>query len=238
MSSTIPQINSTIILKEKKPDLNNFSIYCVDEDEQITPLKQNIEKEYRIFVNSHYSFHQSFDSKNKDKIYKIEKYEFKMEYGLIYFKEIIKNIWNTIIVANNNIVEKFIDDNLPFGNSNNPVWMHGLDESNFNESRNLARRSISTYGKIEHQPNYSVYDIYKNEYSKPYEYIVVNVSNIVPNQKPLFLGKTKNTYIHLEPKNGLSDDEEVFWFVDYTNKTICQFEDGAILVKLESIEII
>lgn len=241
-NETIRQFqNATIVLKEKVPSLDGFSFYSINSQnviEKVSP-SYKLSHELNNFIENHY---ESYNCEEVFQTTPIEMFEFKSKYGIIYFREIKTHIqddecWNTIIVAHESIVNKMIKKDYPLTNYEDGTWIHGLNPNFFEEENMRAKRSISTYGKIEHIPQVSRFDFYTKKFSNSSQYIVVHISHIIPNEKP-YRGTVNNVHLHVEPINGLDDDEEIFWFVDYTNKTICQFEDGASIIDLENIEIV
>ena len=233
--------NATIVLKEKVPSLDGFRFYSVNSQnviEKVCP-SYKLSHELNNFIENHY---ESYNCEEILQPIPIEMFEFKRKNGIIYFREIETLIqddecWNTIIVAHESIVNKMVKKEYPLTNYGDGTWIHGINPNFFEEEHMRVKRSISTYGKIEHIPQVSRFDFYTKKFSTSTQYIVVDISHIIPNEKP-YRGTVNNVHLHVEPINGLDDDEEIFWFVDYTNKTICQFEDGANIIDLESIEIV
>jgi hypothetical protein len=104
-----------------------------------------------------------------------------------------------------------------------------LDDKDF-LFRHRARRSISTYGFEEILPEENT------------EYIITNVEECgeIPNAKDRSnVEKSNNNmdcYIHVYPLKFLDKyDYDIFWFINLTNMTICQFEDAYPTDKLSCI---
>ena len=96
------------------------------------------------------------------------------------------------------------------------------------------RRSISTYGMNPLEPKEGT------------KYIVTNVTNQIRYRKGSELfryyneidenGTTSNVHLYVKPEGEYDImTDEIFWYIDFTNKTICQNEDGAITETLSDI---
>jgi hypothetical protein len=93
-------------------------------------------------------------------------------------------------------------------------------------------RAISTHGTIPVEPK-------ENE---PYIVSDVNYNGVIPNQK-YRVTKTNKTFIYVFPKRVIdkydrdcfSMEEGVFWYINYDDMTICQFEDGYPLFNIDRI---
>lgn len=111
-----------------------------------------------------------------------------------------------------------------------------FDNSKTNDLSKLPpRRSISTYGMNSLEPE------------EGENYIVTNVTNQIRYRKGSELfryhneidgsGTTNNVHLYVTPEceyNIITD--EIFWYIDFTNKTICQNEDGAVTHILSDIK--
>ena len=106
-----------------------------------------------------------------------------------------------------------------------------------------APRCISTYGKNEIEP--------KPGYSGPESselYIVVSKTNTLPNAKGIAAStaiwgdnnmiQTNNVHLIVEPLAGLDPNECVFWYINYTDLTIRQFEGACVKELIDNLEII
>ena len=102
------------------------------------------------------------------------------------------------------------------------------------------RRSISTYGKIPIEPND------RDENNETIKYIVTSVNSTIPNRKgsigicyenEVSMGKTNKRHMHVYPVEEDDFKKDIFWYINYDDMTICQYEDGGVIDNIESIEI-
>ena len=111
--------------------------------------------------------------------------------------------------------------------------------SNLEES---APRCISTYNMEEVEPKPGFQD-------EPGElYVVVSKTHLIPNPKGLALHaaiednenliSTRNTHLIVEPLGGLEENQSIFWYINFTDLTVRQFEGGAIKIEIDNLEII
>lgn len=96
-------------------------------------------------------------------------------------------------------------------------------------------RSISTYGKVPIDPKENIM------------YFVTSVDNTIPNRKgsvgicyenEISTGKTNKTHIHVYPVDEEDILRDIFWYINYEDLTICQYEDGGVIYYIESIDIV
>ena len=96
-------------------------------------------------------------------------------------------------------------------------------------------RSISTYGKVPIEPKENIM------------YFVTSVDNTIPNRKgsigmcydnEISTGKTNKTHIHVYPVDEEDILRDIFWYINYEDLTICQYEDGGVIDYIESIDIV
>lgn len=96
-------------------------------------------------------------------------------------------------------------------------------------------RSISTYGKVPIEPKENIM------------YFVTSVNNTIPNRKgsigicydnEISTGKTNKTHIHVYPVDEEDILRDIFWYINYEDLTICQYEDGGVIDYIESIDIV
>jgi len=96
-------------------------------------------------------------------------------------------------------------------------------------------RSISTYGKVP-------IDAKENTM-----YYVTSVDSTIPNRKgsvgicydnEISTGKTNKTHIHVYPVDEEDILRDIFWYINYEDMTICQYEDGGVIDIIESIDIV
>ena len=79
-------------------------------------------------------------------------------------------------------------------------------------------------------------------------YVVVSKTRLLPNPKGLAvyaalqgdenLISTKNTHLIVEPLGGLEENQSIFWYINFSDLTIRQFEGGAIKIEIDNLEII
>ena len=223
-----PEIGHTI--KMKAVSINQADkLFClVDEFDNISKMDENDRKIFIGFLENNRDVEENkeieINFSNGQKTY-----TFKKDY-YFYLKKNNETTWKTIIVTSNESYENYLKN--PF----NPLLLHGEFIPNSFENVRAAR-CISTYGCVEHNPSITIFDPYTNAELDGDEYLITDISSIIPNQKPTFQGPTNNTHLHLVPKKNINEDEGIFWYVDYTNKNICQFEDGCPIKQLGSIEI-
>ena len=228
-----PEIGSIIKLKE--PDDNKKKRFYIVHDNEINPINEEEKEGLNLFIEKLDTYHEDVEEcEDTITLQNQNTYIFNKDYW-ITFKEITKKEWKTIVVASEEVYEAFTNGLLK---SQNPINLHGMFSiPSFEEKR--VPRSISTYGYIEHPPNIEFYDLYTNKLFVGEEYSVVDISSIIPNEKPFFnREKENNIFLHVVPKAGLEEEVEIYWYVDYTNMNICQYEDGYPIHKLGSIEII
>jgi hypothetical protein len=109
-----------------------------------------------------------------------------------------------------------------------------------------VQRCISTYGQIEIKPEPRFI-----EESDNYEgglYIVVGKDNQLPNAKgrafdaairgDMSLINTQCTHLHVSPLGGLSIRESIYWYINWSDLTIRQHEDGTVSELIDNVEII
>ena len=209
-------------------EVNTKKIRSISEYENIT---------LQDFIDNEYKNRNCFENRYLKKIDKDIQFELKFNGIVINIREFGQKYWNLVIVTNKNYIEGFLkkkyDDFVK-----EVIFIHGCEKSNESNFNNrLAMRSISTYGYTKHYPKVGHFDYYLEKYIYGDEYIIKKISNgVIPNQKPRCTeSNNKNTFLTLEPKKGLKKNERVFWFVDQTNKTINQYEDGYILENLKQI---
>lgn len=96
-------------------------------------------------------------------------------------------------------------------------------------------RSISTYGKVPIEPKENIM------------YFVTSVDSTIPNRKgsvgicydnEISTGKTNKTHIHVYPVDEEDILRDIFWYINYEDMTICQYEDGGVIDIIESIDIV
>lgn len=69
------------------------------------------------------------------------------------------------------------------------------------------------------------------------EYVVIGKGDKIPHRKGIMKENNNDQYIFVEPKT-LSLNEKVFWFINITKMTICQYEDAGELCDIKSISIL
>lgn len=125
-----------------------------------------------------------------------------------------------------------------------PNQIHGINKR--------VSRCISTYGMIPIDPIEVYYDRKNNSYNYQ-KYKVVSIDNVIPNCKIDCINInynpaiTNNTHIHVVPFDENIDNsqifkddnnKEIFWYINYEDMTICQYEDGYPIESLENIFVI
>lgn len=115
-------------------------------------------------------------------------------------------------------------------------------------------RSISTYGMTPISPT-AVRLNRRKCALEPQKYVVSHIDSIIPNFKPgstinlnSKFGKTKDIHLHLCPMiyNEMNDDEDtiltdmdrIFWYINLSKMTVCQYEDGYPIGDLDNIKIV
>jgi len=108
--------------------------------------------------------------------------------------------------------------------------------------KEMPPRCISTYNQNEVEP----YAGYQGENGELY--VVVSKTNLLPNPKgyavtaalqgDVNLIDTENVHLLVEPLVGLEMNESVFWYINYSDLTVRQFEGGAVNIKIDNLEII
>ena len=223
-------IGETVVLKPEHPEEERLKRFVVTPKNEAFPITKEQDKALNKFLKEHI-----IEDSN---IYNIvigdteTNYEF-MRTSYVSFRINGEQEWNTIIITSNDVVQKFINGDM--SPNFNPIWLHDYEESSSNDCV-LPMRSISTYGMIEHVPAIEVIDLYTKQIYPGLEYIIVGIDKRIPNQKPICTGPTESIHLHITPKIGLDINEEIYWYVDCLNNTICQYEDGVPFIKLLSIE--
>jgi len=231
----VPEVGSIIRLKEFSGKDYQKQLYVIESNQEtVREIEFNEQVAFDSFITNHYNK----SKEDIDIVIKVHdcRFVFKQNY-FVYFKRYGDELWSTIIVSSKKIIECFWNGKL-YSSGTNPYLLHGMIRHMADEQK-MARRSISTYGCIKHEPQIESYDFYSNMYSGGSNYVVVGHSCTVPNQKPRFKGVNEDSiFLHVEPTKGLQHNEEIFWYVDFNKKFICQFEDGAPTYELESIEVL
>ena len=192
--------------------------YVVDQ-ENIVPINEYEKEALAIFLlSSILSTREQFVTVSDG-----TEYIFKKDY-YVSFKKRENADWSHIVVSTEKVFEAFTKGEVCF---RNPLCLHGMLSLPIERS---VPRSISTYGFKEHQPSIECFDCYTNvSFGKSLEYIITSIDSIVPNIKPAFKLKDnseENIYLHVTPVDGLEYNEEIYWFIDYKNMCVCQYEDG------------
>lgn len=231
----VPEVGSIIRMKEFSGKEFQKQLYVIECDRKtLREIEFNEQVAFDNFITNNYNKSKE-DTEFVIKVHDC-RFVFKKNY-FVYFKRYGDEHWSTIIVSSKKIIQSFLDEKLYYSGTN-PYLLHGMIR-HMDEEQKMARRSISTYGYIKHEPQIESYDFYSNLYSGGSDYVVVGHRDTVPNQKPRFKGENEdNIFLLVEPKKGLQQNEEIFWYVDFNKKFICQFEDGAPTIELESIEVL
>lgn len=131
------------------------------------------------------------------------------------------------------------------------------DCSNYNDIVDLSRRparSISTYGFIPIKPVDEYFDNESNTLT-PKKYIINYIDSVIPNFKSgnTISGRdaqTTNVFLHVLPiwSNESEDESDsldnsdicqrIFWYINLSDMTICQYEDGYPIGELQEIRIV
>ena len=225
-------IGDTVILKSEHLGEEYLTRFVVTPKREILPITPEQNEALNKFLNKH----SNTDDSSSYNIVIGEtstnyKFQRKMCVSFIINDE---QDCNTIIITSPNVVKKFLNGELP--SYFNPIWLHNYEEQDHNKTSLYPMRSISTYGFIEHIPHIETVDLYTKKIIPGLEYIIFGINSEIPNQKSVNTGSTGSIHLHLEPKINLNMDEEIYWFVDCTNNTICQYEDGVPFINLSSIE--
>lgn len=93
------------------------------------------------------------------------------------------------------------------------------------EDDDEVRRTISTYGC---RPVGCYSDTV---------YIVTGTGVSIPHRKGAIQENNNDQYIFVEPEI-LSEDEKVFWFINISKMTICQYEDAGTIRNIKNITIL
>ena len=231
----IPEVGSIIRLKEFSGKDYQKQLYVIESNQEtVREIEFNEQVAFDNFIANHYNKSKE-DTEFVIKVHDC-KFVFKQNY-FVYFKRFGDEHWSTIIVSSKKIIQSFWYGKL-YSPGTNPYLLHGMI-SLMTDEQKMARRNISTYGCIKHEPQIESYDFYSKMYSEGSNYVVVSHSCTVPNNKSKFKGENEDAiFLHVEPTKGLQTNEEIFWYVDFNKKFICQFEDGAPTFELESIEVL
>lgn len=134
------------------------------------------------------------------------------------------------------------DEDLCRDSRNNIIKINDIisiteEEVDYEIDPRRPRRAISTYSKIDVQPqdfeHWCVTDIVTTIPNvKNYRNLEKSEKNVNPYLMVYPVGKSLNGY-DLE-----KDDIETFWFIDIKYKTINQFEDGAVISNVKEIKVI
>jgi hypothetical protein len=238
MFSTIQNLDNQpeigCIIKLKEPNDNKKKKFFKVQHHIINRINEEEKEGLNIFIEKLDILPEYVEKYKQTIMLSNQKaYIFKKD-NWISFKEKTKENWITIVVTSEEVYEAFTNGLLKF---TNPIILHGMFSIPSYEEL-CVPRNISTYGEIEHTPNIEYYDLYTNKLFVGEEYSVVDISSIIPNEKSFFSREKTNIFLHVIPKTGLKEEEGIYWYVDYKNLNICQYEDGCPIHKLGSIEII
>ena len=141
--------------------------------------------------------------------------------------------------------EPVIGDIIRFSTRTNTPEDNIRDECN--NIHCAVQRCISTYGQIEIKPDPG----FISNRDEVYEgglYIVVGKDNQLPNAKgrafdaairgDMSLINTQCTHLHVSPLGGLSIRESIYWYINWSDLTIRQHEDGTVSELIDNVEII
>ena len=209
---------------------DSFKRFIIVDKRTIREISEAENTELQTFLDNIYVNKCCFD-----KIYNVGRFELKFN-GLVNIRDVDNENWNIVIVTTQENIDQ-CQKTEDFDLVLESIFLHGSEntrKSDFNSG--LARRSISTYGYIEHPPIIGYFDYYLEKYIDGEEYIVSDILNgAIPNQKPRSNGNSDSKYLSLEPKNGLENNERIFWYIDERSMTINQYEDGYVLQNLKQI---
>lgn len=208
---------------------DSFKRFVIENKNVIREITLEEDLVIQKFLDNEYMNKNCFN-----KIYNFEKFEIKFD-GLVNIRKVCDESWNIVIVTTQECINDYKKEkNIDFEYES--YFIHGCGNKKDDYNSRLVRRCISTYGYIEHEPNIGYFDYYLKKYIYGEEYIVSSISNgIIPNQKPRCAGNSGSTFITLEPKNGLKNNEKIFWYIDEKSMTINQYEDGYVLQNLKQI---
>ena len=157
------------------------------------------------------------------------------------------------------IIFKHIDDV--------PNYFDGIKSINHEDKLRRVSRAISTYGQ-EPVPCNDLYTNAETGKNEPQKYVVLGIDSYIPNCKinpcrkpdeggdkdketePGFIdeiGLTDDIHLHVYPikdndLESFSFDDinilDIFWYINYSKFTVCQYEDGTSTGDLEFIKII
>jgi hypothetical protein len=141
--------------------------------------------------------------------------------------------------------EPVIGDIIRFSTRTNTPEDNIRDECN--NIHCAVQRCISTYGQIEIKPDPG----FISNRDEVYEgglYIVVGKDNQLPNAKgrafdaairgDMSLINTQCTHLHVSPLGGLSIRESIYWYINWSDLTIRQHEDGTVSELIDNVKIV
>lgn len=213
------------IIKLQAPKFNEHCRYYVVDKENIFPINEDEKQALEIFLKKTHPPEIGETVESLVRVTDITEYIFKRDYFVSFRKSGVDD-WKTIIVTTEEVFGAFTRGDLYF---ENPMLLHEMTSL---KSDGRVPRSISTYGFNEHEPSIECFDYYTNTSSgKSLEYVITSIDSIVPNIKPSVRFKdndsdVENIYLHVDPVDGLKYNEEIYWFIDYKNMCVCQYEDG------------
>lgn len=229
-SSFKPEIGC--IIKLQGPKFNSSSRYYVVDKENSVPITEEQKHALEIFLEKTNPSEIGETVESLVRVSDITEYIFKRDYFVSFRKKSV-DYWKTIIVTTEEVFAAFTRGELYF---KNPLVLHGMNSL---KADGHVPRAISTYGFKQHEPSIEFFDCYNNISSgEPLKYLVNSIDSIVPNIKPairLNPNEKENIYLHVTPVDGLKYNEEIYWFIDYKNMCVCQYEDGYPIRDIEKI---